>query len=99
MSASNIVAAGLAPQFLPVNGGSATLVAGTVSIAVPFLPATARVVLQRTAINGSPALGFLNATIPVPGVLGTQIVVTSYTALGAALATDVSSFTWSVLDA
>lgn len=106
MSASNIVAAGLAPQSLPINRGSATLanVAGQsqATVVVPSLSATAQVVLQRTqAAPGAPGfpLGFLSYSITNPGAANASIVIQSFTAAGAALATDVSVVQWAVLDA
>ena len=75
-----------------VASGSSTLVAGTVTIANSSVKAGDIISITRTALNASPALGFLIYTIN-PGV---SISVTSYTATGTAATTDVSSFSYTI---
>lgn len=75
--------------------GTAALVAGTKSIAIASIDASTRVLLSRSALNASPALGFLIADTSVPGTL----TVTSYDATGIAVATDVSSFNYLCVEA
>lgn len=70
--------------------GTATLVAGTVTIANTNILATDRVFVTRNALNGSPVLGFLDVTITA----GTSFTVASFTAADAAAITDVSSFSY-----
>lgn len=80
---------------ISMNGGAATdfigqgtLVAGTVTIANTNIAANDRIMVTRSALNGTPALGFLVTTISA----GASFTVASYSAAGAAVATDVSSF-------
>jgi hypothetical protein len=70
--------------------GTATLVAGTVTVANTNIAAGDRITIDRNALNASPALGFLVYTI-TPGV---GFAVDSYDATGAPLATDVSGFSY-----
>ena len=82
---------------ISLNGGAATdfigtgtLVAGTVTINNTNISASDRIFVTRTALNASPALGFLIATISA----GASFTVASYTSAGAAANTDVSSFAY-----
>jgi len=74
--------------------GTAALVAGTQTILPGGIDANTRVFLSRSALNASPALGFLIADTSVPGTL----TVTSYDATGVAVATDVSSFNYLLIE-
>ena len=78
-----------------VGSGTATLVAGTVTIANTSVKAGDIVLIARNSLNASPALGSLIYTIN-PGV---SISVTSYSAAGAAATTDVSGFAYSIVRA
>jgi len=75
--------------------GTAALVAGTRAIAIASVGAATRVFLSRSALNASPALGFLTADTTVPGTL----TVNSYDATGVLVATDVSSFNYLCIEA
>ena len=95
----NVVISGAARQ-LQVEGGAvtdfigtATLVAGTVTIANTNIAATDKVLVTRSALNASPALGFLVVT----KVASTSFTVASFTAAGAAATTDVSSFDYFIV--
>lgn len=70
--------------------GSATLVGGRATIVNPNILATDRISLDRSDLNGSPALGFLIYTIN-PGV---NFLVASADSAGVLVSTDVSSFTY-----
>lgn len=89
-----------AGQQLRVHGGAATdfigtatLVAGTVTVANTNIAATDRIMVSRSALNASPVLGFLSYTISA----GASFTVASFTAAGAAATTDVSSFTYFIV--
>lgn len=82
-----------ASQGFVVDTGSATLVAGTVTIANTAVQAGDVVNITRNALNASPALGSLIYTI-TPGV---SISVTSYADNGAAATTDVSGFGYAII--
>lgn len=76
--------------------GTATLVAGTVTISTAEVQAgdSANIVLSRDRLNSSPALGLLTVgTITA----GTSFVVNSETTAGALANTDVSRFYWWVV--
>jgi hypothetical protein len=73
--------------------GTATLVGGTVTVNNTNIAAGDRIMITRSALNASPALGFLIYTIN-PGV---SFTVSSFSAAGAAVATDVSSFTYVIV--
>jgi hypothetical protein len=75
--------------------GTAALVAGTQTIAIASVGANTRVFLSRSALNASPALGFLVADTSVAG----QLTVTSYDDTGVLVATDVSSFNYLCIEA
>ncbi len=75
-----------------VGSGTATLVAGTVTIPNTSIQAGDIVSITRNALNASPALGSLIYTISA----GVSIGVTSYSAVGAAATTDVSGFTYTI---
>ena len=90
----NLVLADVATQ-LEMNGGAATdfvgqatLVAGTVTVANTNIASNDRIFVQRSALNGTPALGFLVTTISA----ATSFTVAAYNSAGAAATTDVSSF-------
>jgi hypothetical protein len=68
--------------------GRATLIAGTVTVANTNIAANDRIFLTRSALNGSPALGFPVTTISA----GASFTIDSLTAAGAAAATDVTTF-------
>ncbi len=71
--------------------GTGTLVLGMVTIANTNIAATDRIVMSRSTVNGSTALGFLTYTITP----STNFVVTSYQSDGSTVATlDVSSFSY-----
>lgn len=80
-------------QGFVVDTGTATLVAGTVTIANTEVEAGDVVNITRNALNASPALGSLIYTI-TPGV---SISVTSYADNGAAATTDVSGFGYAII--
>lgn len=84
-----------ASQGFVVDTGTATLVAGTVTIANTDVLAGDVISITRNALNASPALGSLIYTI-TPGV---SIAVTSYAANGAAATTDVSGFGYAIIRA
>ena len=95
----NLVLANVATQF-QMNGGAATdfigqgtLIAGTVTIANTNIAAGDRILVSRSALNGTPALGFLVTTISA----GASFTVASYGVTGAAVATDVSSFDYVII--
>lgn len=73
--------------------GQATLVAGTVTVANTNIAATDRIMVTRSALNGTPALGFLVTTISA----GASFTVAAYNATGAAVVTDVSSFDYVIV--
>ncbi len=97
--AGNLALTSVATQFI-MNGGAATdfigqatLIAGTVTVANTNIAAGDRIFLTRSALNGSPALGFPITTISA----GAGFDIDSYTALGAAAATDVSTFDYVIV--
>lgn len=73
--------------------GTATLVAGIVTIANTNIAATDRIMTSRSALNASPVLGTLIYTI-TPGV---SFTVASFSDVGVAATTDVSSFTYTIV--
>jgi hypothetical protein len=73
--------------------GSATLIGGQATILNTNIAAGDRIMITRSALNASPALGFLIYTINA----GVSFVVDSISAAGAAVATDVSSFTYVIV--
>lgn len=75
--------------------GTAALVAGTQTIGIASVGAATRVFLSRSALNASPALGFLTSDTSVPGAL----TVNSYDATGVLVATDASSFNYLCVEA
>lgn len=83
-----------------MNGGAATdfigtgtLVAGTVTINNTNISAADRIMITRSALNGTPALGFLVYTISA----GASFTVASFSTTGAAVVTDVSSFSYVII--
>jgi hypothetical protein len=68
--------------------GRATLVGGTVTVANTNIAAGDRIFVTRSALNASPALGFPITTISA----GASFTIAAYSAAGAAVATDVSTF-------
>lgn len=70
--------------------GTATLVAGTVTIANTNIAAGDRILITRNTLNASPALGNLIYTISA----GASFTVDSYDATGVAEVTDVSGFSY-----
>lgn len=98
-TAGNVLIQGAAKQLRVEGGaatdfiGSATLVAGTVTIANTNIAATDRVFVSRSALNASPALGNLIYTINA----GVSFTVASFSDVGVAVATDVSSFTYFIV--
>lgn len=97
--AGNLALTSVATQFI-MNGGAATdfigratLIAGTVTVANTNIAAGDRIFLTRSALNGSPALGFPITTISA----GASFTIDSYTAAGAAAATDVSTFDYVII--
>ena len=82
---------------ISMNGGSATdfigtgtLVAGTVTIANTNIAAGDRIMITRSALNASPALGSLIYTISA----GASFTVASFDVSGVAEIDDISSFTY-----
>jgi len=73
--------------------GTATLVGGTVTVNNTNIAATDRIFITRNALNATPALGFLVYTISA----GASFTVASYSVLGAAAVTDVSSFSYVII--
>lgn len=73
--------------------GTATLIGGQATILNTNIAAGDRIMITRSALNASPALGFLLYTINA----GVSFVVDSLSAAGAAVATDVSSFTYVIV--
>lgn len=73
--------------------GRATLVAGTVTVANTNIAAGDRIFVTRSALNGSPALGFPITTISA----GASFTIAAYSAAGAAVATDVSTFDYFIV--
>ena len=97
--AGNLALTSVATQFR-MNGGAATdfigqatLIAGSVTVNNTNIAAGDRILLTRSALNGSPALGFPITTISA----GASFDIDSYTALGAAAATDVSTFDYVIV--
>jgi hypothetical protein len=83
-----------------MNGGAATdfigqgtLIGGTVTILNTNIAATDRIFVTRSALNATPALGFLVTTISA----GASFTVASYGVTGAAAVTDVSSFDYFIV--
>ena len=74
--------------------GQATFVAGQVIVANTNIKATDRVVCTRYALNGSPAVGFIVATIAA----GATITFNAIGVTGAAAATDVTSFSYIIVN-
>ena len=74
--------------------GTATLVAGTVTVANTSVTATSRIFLTPCALNASPVCGELLVTVN-PGV---SFTVTSYTAAAAVATTDVRKFNWEIFE-
>lgn len=68
--------------------GRATLVGGTVTVNNTNIAAGDRIIVTRSALNASPALGFPITTINA----GVSFTIASFSAAGAAVATDVSTF-------
>jgi len=73
--------------------GRATLVAGTVTVANTNIAAGDRIFVTRSALNGSPALGFPITTISA----GASFTIAAYSAVGVAVATDVSTFDYVIV--
>jgi len=73
--------------------GTATLIGGQATILNTNIAAGDRIMITRSALNASPALGFLIYTITP----ATSFLVESISAAGAAVATDVSSFTYVIV--
>lgn len=95
----NLIIGAVAKQ-LQMNGGAVTdfigvgtLVAGTVTIANTNIAAGDRILVTRSALNASPALGHLITTISA----ATSFTVASYDATGSAATTDVSSFDYVIV--
>lgn len=97
----NVILNGSATQ-LQIQGGAvtdfigtATLQPGTgsVTIANTNIAAGDRIMISRSALNASPALGSLIYTITP----ATSFTVASFTDAGAAATTDVSSFTYVII--
>jgi len=84
-----IVEGGAVTDFI----GTATLIAGTITVLNTNIAATDRIFIQRDNLLGSPALGHLIYTIHA----GADFVVNSYTAAGGPAATDVSSFVYFIV--
>lgn len=99
VSQGNLVIGAVAKQ-LQMNGGAVTdfigqgtLVAGTVTIANTNIAAGDRILVTRSALNASPALGHLITTISA----ATSFTVASFDATGSAATTDVSSFDYFIV--
>lgn len=99
VSQGNLIIGAVAKQ-LQMNGGAATdfigqgtLVAGTVTIANTNIAAGDRILVTRSALNASPALGHLITTISA----GASFTVAAYDATGSAATTDVSSFDYFIV--
>jgi hypothetical protein len=75
--------------------GTATLVAGTVTVTNTSMTANSRIFLTRTALNSTPAVGILCVTAQTAA---TSFVVTSETVLGATATTDVGSFNYEIFE-
>jgi hypothetical protein len=95
----NLVIGAVAKQ-LQMNGGAVTdfigqgtLVAGTVTIANTNIAAGDRILITRSALNASPALGDFITTISA----ATSFTVASYDATGSLENTDVSSFDYFIV--
>lgn len=95
----NLVLSNVATQ-IRMNGGAVTdfigrgtLVAGTVTIANTNIADEDRILVTRSNLNGTPALGFLVTTISD----ATSFTVAAFTTTGAAAITDVSSFDYVIL--
>lgn len=72
--------------------GTATLTAGTVTIANTNIAAGDRIMITRNALNASPVLGHLIYTISA----GASFTVASFDAAGVAAVTDVSGFAYTI---
>lgn len=73
--------------------GTATLAAGTVTVNNTNIAAGDRIMITRSALNASPALGHLIYTISA----GASFTVDSYDDAGAAETDDISSFTYVIV--
>lgn len=95
----NVILNGAAKQLRIEGGavtdfiGTGTLIGGQATILNTNIAATDRILITRSALNASPALGSLIYTINA----GVSFVVNSFTDAGAAAATDVSSFTYLIV--
>lgn len=74
--------------------GSATLVAGTVTIPSKDINSKSIVLFGRTSVNSSTGIGEINAKSIIPGV---SFVVNSLTLLAAVETDDVSIFDWLII--
>lgn len=99
ISQGNLVI-GTAAKQLQMEGGGVldfigvgTLVAGTVTILNTNIAAGDRILVTRSALNASPALGELITTISA----GASFTVASYDAVGVLENTDVSSFDYFIV--
>lgn len=95
----NLALVNVATQF-QMNGGAvtdfigrATLVAGTVTVANTNIAAGDRIFVTRSALNASPDLGFPITTISA----ATSFTIASFSVLGAAAITDISTFDYCII--
>jgi hypothetical protein len=98
-SGGNMILSAVATQ-IEMNGGAetdyigqGTLVTGVDVILNTNIATTDRIIVSRSGLNASPALGFLITTISA----GVSFTVTSYGVTGAAANTDVSSFDYVII--
>jgi hypothetical protein len=90
----SVIAGTLITYKANATSGVATLVAGVATISAPFITSGMVVLCTTTSLNSTPALGHLQVTVN-PGI---GFVVTSYSATGTKVTTDVSSFAWEIVD-
>ena len=89
----DLAIAGMKPPEYYAKAVTGTLVAGTVTINNTNISAADRIMITRSALNGTPALGFLSYTISA----GASFTVASFSTTGTAVVTDVSSFTYVII--
>lgn len=76
------------------KAGTATLIAGTKTITTTSVTANSRILLQRTSLNGSTAIGELVPTITP----GSSFIVNSYSPSVAVVTDDNSTFYYNIFE-
>lgn len=92
--AGNVAEVNKAGKTLQFATGTATLVAGTITILTPDINSKSVVLFGRTSLNGSSDIGDLQANTFIPGV---SFVVNSVDLTAAIEPNDVSIFNWLII--